>query len=156
MRAKMILTVVGVAASVVLVGSLIAVAASQRSPEPLTLTVIEHATTDTVIDVGDLGDSTGDLLTFHNKLFNGKNTEIVGHNQGDCVRIKPGVGTWECRWTNFLRGGHIMVEGPFFDAHNSALAITGGTGIFANARGMMVLKSRAGGTEFVFEFHLIA
>jgi hypothetical protein len=33
-----------------------------------TITVIEHATTDKVIDVGKKGDSPGDLLTFHNKV----------------------------------------------------------------------------------------
>jgi hypothetical protein len=35
------------------------------------------------------------------------------------------------------------------------LAITGGTGKYANARGSMELKSRAGGTAFDFTFHLI-
>jgi len=35
------------------------------------------------------------------------------------------------------------------------VVITGGTGAYANARGSMELRSRAGGTEFAFIFHLI-
>ena len=86
-----------------------AVAAS--SPTSVTkIHVIEHATTDAVIDVGDPGDSTGDLLTFHNKLFDATDTNVVGRDQGDCVRIDPAKGTWECRWTNILEGGQITVE----------------------------------------------
>ena len=46
--------------------------------------------------------------------------------------------------------GQITVEGPFYDTHDSVLAITGGTGAYANARGSMELRSRAGGTEFAF------
>ena len=35
------------------------------------------------------------------------------------------------------------------------LRVTGGTGAYANVRGSLELKSRAGGTEFDFIFHLI-
>jgi allene oxide cyclase len=54
-----------------------------------------------------------------------------------------------------LPRGQITVEGPFYDTRDSVLAITGGTGAYANARGSMELKSRASGTEFAFIFHLI-
>ena len=53
-----------------------------------------------------------------------------------------------------MTGGKITVEGPFNDTSNTVLAITGGTGIYRNARGQMVLKSRSGGTEYDFIFHL--
>jgi hypothetical protein len=46
------------------------------------------------------------------------------------------------------------VAGPFYDAKDSTLAITGGTGRYRNARGTMDLRSRAGGTEFAFVFHV--
>ena len=39
----------------------------------------------------------------------------------------------------------MTVEGPFYDTRDSVLAITGGTGAYANARGQMELKSLAGG-----------
>jgi len=122
--------------------------------KPVTVHVIEHAKTDTVIDTGKRGDTTGDLLTFHNPVFDRANAKQVGRDQGQCIRIAVGA-SWECTWTTFLPGGHVTVEGPFFDTRNSVLAITGGTGIYRNARGAMVLESRAGGTQFDFVFRLI-
>ena len=75
-------------------------------------------------------------------------------DQGYCIRIKArSKGSWECNWTTFLENGHITVEGPFFDTKDSKLAITGGTGAYRDARGVMELKSRAGGTKFDFIFH---
>jgi allene oxide cyclase len=119
-----------------------------------TIHVIEHAVTDTPVNSGGPGDKTGNLLTFHNKVFNTKDNKQVGRDQGFCVRIVPGA-SYECMWTTFLAGGQITVEGPFLDKANSVLAITGGTGRFRGARGEMNLISRHGGAEFDFIFHLI-
>ena len=144
---------VGAASALVLVVSLVSV--SVAGPNVTRLAVIEHATTDTVVDLTTNGDSTGDLLTFHNELFDDANEIVVGTNQGECVRIEVGV-SWECRWINFLEGGSITVEGPFFDDGPSALAITGGTGAYRGARGSMRLVARdAGGTEFDFVFRIL-
>jgi Allene oxide cyclase len=118
------------------------------------LTVIEHATTDAVTDTGAAGDSAGDLLTFANDVFNAADKKQVGTDQGYCVRTVNGV-AWECNFTTFLPGGQIVVEGPFYDAKDSTLAITGGTGRYRNARGAMKLQSREGGTKFAFIFRII-
>jgi hypothetical protein len=130
-----------------------AVAASSPS-SVVRIHVIEHATTDTVVDVGDPGDSTGDLLTFHNRLYDATDTHVVGRDQGECVRIDPARGTWECRWTNILRGGQITVEGVFSDLHDTTIAITGGTGRFADSDGDARLHARMGGAEYDFIFRL--
>jgi len=117
--------------------------------------VIEHATNDAVTNNdGRVTDSVGDILTFSNEVFDKKNAQKVGTDQGYCVRMVVGE-SWECVWTTLLPRGQITVEGPFYDTRDSVLAITGGTGAYANARGQMELKSRAGGTEFAFIFHLI-
>jgi allene oxide cyclase len=119
------------------------------------LHVIEHATTDAVTNQGDgAGDVVGDILTFTNEVFDKTDTSKVGSDQGYCVRMTVGE-SWECVWTTILARGQLTVEGPFYDTRDSVLAITGGTGKYANARGSMELKSRAGGTEFDFIFHLI-
>jgi allene oxide cyclase len=118
-----------------------------------TVHVIEHAVTDTVVQSGGKGDKTGNLLTFHNKVFNTADKQQVGRDQGFCTRIVPGV-SYECMWTTFLAGGQITVEGPFLDKANTVLAITGGTGRYRDARGRMNLVSRHGGSEFDFIFHL--
>jgi|SRR5919198_5984996 hypothetical protein len=116
--------------------------------------VIEHATTDAVSNTGGgAGNAVGNILTFTNDLFDQKNVTKVGSDQGYCVRLLGQ--SWECNFTNFLPRGQITVEGPFFDTHDSVMAVTGGTGAYANVRGSMELKSRAGGAEFDFIFHLI-
>lgn len=154
MRGKLGLALgVGAASALVLVVSLVSV--SVAGPNVSRLAVVEHATTDTVVDLTTNGDSTGDLLTFHNELFDAGNENVVGADQGECVRIEVGV-SWECRWINFLEGGSITVEGPFFDEGPSAMAITGGTGVYRGARGSMRLVSRdAAGTEFDFVFRIL-
>jgi allene oxide cyclase len=117
--------------------------------------VIEHATTDAVTNNdGRATDSVGDILTFTNDVFDKSNSRKVGSDQGYCVRMVVGQ-SWECVFTTLLPRGQITVEGPFYDTRDSVLAITGGTGAYANARGEMELQSRAGGTEFAFIFHLI-
>jgi allene oxide cyclase len=143
----------GSIAAVALVVSLVSV--SVAGPNVTRLEVVEHATTDTVVDLTTNCDSTGDLLTFHNELFNAANTDVVGSNQGECVRIEVGV-SWECRWVNFLEGGSITVEGPFLDAGPSALAITGGTGAYRGARGSMrLVAANDAATEFDFIFRML-
>jgi hypothetical protein len=144
---------VSATASFLVVVALVAAAATQGVSEPTRIHVVEHATTDTVVDTdGDGSDSTGDLLTFHNAVFGPRDEHRVGRDQGECTRISPARGTWQCRWTTFLGTGSISVEGPFFDARDSVFAITGGTGHFSNVRGQMLLRARPGGEfDFIFE-----
>src|SRR5262245_65577677 len=73
----------------------------QAVTRPMKIAVREHAITDRVTDTGKKGDSPGDLLTWHNPIFNAANTKQVGHDQGDCLRISPKAGTWECRWLTY-------------------------------------------------------
>jgi allene oxide cyclase len=116
------------------------------------LTVIEHATTDATTDTGAKGDSAGDVLTFANEVFDRRDAHKVGTDQGFCIRIVAGK-SYECNWTTILADGQITVEGPFLDAGDSTLAITGGTGRYRNARGVMKLHALENGTKFAFEFH---
>ena len=107
-----------------------------------TITVIEHATTDITTDTGAKGDSVGDILTFANEVFDAADATKVGTDNGYCLRTVTGAGAaYECNWTTFLDGGQITVEGPFFDAKDSTLAITGGTGRYRNARGEIRLAT---------------
>ena len=76
-------------AALALVVSLVSV--SVAGPNVTRLVVVEHATTDTVVDLTTNGDSNGDLITFHNELFDETDTDVVGTDQGDCVRIEVGV-----------------------------------------------------------------
>jgi len=151
---KKALSVAFAALLVVLALSLIAQARTTHGSRASTVTVVEHATTDKVIDTGKKGDTTGDLLTWHNKIYDDTDTSVVGHDQGDCIRISPKQGTWECRWTTWIGSDSITVEGPYYDTKDSTLAVTGGTGAYANATGEMDLIAKNGGTEYEFAFKL--
>lgn len=119
----------------------------------VSLVVIERATTDTVVDLGPEGDSLGDTLAFSNELYDEGNAEVLGRSQGACTRVEVGA-AWECTWTNMLPNGSLVVQGPFYDAADSVLAITGGTGDYAGATGQMRLRALEGGTAFEFAFDI--
>ncbi len=119
-----------------------------------TLHVVEHAVTDTVVDVGKKGDSLGDDLAFGNPVYDAANKKQVGRDQGHCVRTVAGK-SWECFWSLLLPAGQITVEGPFYDAADSTLTVTGGTGAYRGAHGQMALHARnARGTEYDFTYDL--
>jgi hypothetical protein len=118
------------------------------------LKFVEHATSDTVTDLGAKGDSVGDVLTFANPIFDAKNEKQVGTDNGWCIRTVAGK-AWECFWTLSLDDGQITVEGPFLDGKDSVVAVTGGTGKHVSAKGEMKLHSRdEKGTEYDFTYSL--
>ena len=79
---------------------------------------------------------------------------MLGTDNGWCVRTVVGK-AWECFWTMSLADGQITVEGPFLDAGDSTLAITGGTGAYAGVSGEMKLHARDDkGTEYDFVYML--
>ena len=152
--------ILGMVVGIALTGAVLAVTASgstrSHSAGHVRLHLIEHPVNEHVVDLPPRGvDSQGDQFPFSNLLFDKSDSHQVGRDQGNCIRTNPNRGEWQCCWTNKLGNGEITVEGPFYDTHDSVVAVTGGTGRYANVRGSMELKSRAGGTEFDFIFHLI-
>ncbi len=141
----------GLAAATLVVGSVLLLAGAASAK---TIKLVEHAATDVVTDTGSTGDSVGDILTFANDLYDEANGTKVGTDNGWCVRTAAGA-AWECFWTASLADGQITVEGPFLDAGDSVLAITGGTGAFAGAGGEMRLHARnAEGSEYDFIYEI--
>jgi len=134
------------------------------------LAVVERALTDTTIHLGaksdskDANDATihpgakadsiGDLLTFANPVFDAANKVQLGTDQGYCVRVVVGK-SWECFWTLMLKDGQITIEGPFLDAGDSVMVVTGGSGKYAGAKGSMKLHARdAKGSAYDFGYDL--
>lgn len=116
--------------------------------------LVEHATTDATAHIGKDADNRGDVLTFANDVYDAANKKKVGTDQGYCIRIVVGQ-SFECIWTLMLDGGQITVEGPFLDAGDSTMAVTGGTGKYTTARGEMKLHARdAKGSEYDFIYSL--
>src|SRR5882724_3244922 len=117
--------------------------------------LVEHADTDATLDLGVKGDSVGDLLTFANPVYDATNKTQLGSDQGYCVRVIAGK-SWECFWTLRLKDGQITIEGPFYDAGDSVMAVTGGTGKYIGAKGSMKLHSRdAKGSAYDLVYELL-
>ena len=146
--------IVAAVAAAALVGTVLAVTASGSTASTAAGTVrlhlIEHPVNEHVVDLPPAGDSQGDQFPFSNLLFNAANTRQVGRDQGNCIRTNPRRGEWQCSWTNKIADGQITVEGPFYDTRDSRLAIIGGTGIYRDAHGTMLLHARPDGYDFVF------
>ncbi|HVJ43433.1 MAG TPA: allene oxide cyclase family protein [Dongiaceae bacterium] len=157
MRDSLILrSVVNVLTGLGMAGALFAASVLSAAPASaeMQLHVVERATSDTVTDLGAKGDSVGDILTFSNEIFDGANQSKIGVDNGFCIRTVVGK-AWECFWTIALARGHLTVEGPFLDAGDSVLAVTGGTGSYATERGEMALHARdAKGSEYDFTYTL--
>jgi hypothetical protein len=150
------------AAVIALVLAPVAALASTNSPttshRPVVIHVVEHAITDTVQQFHPPNNSRGDVLGFHNPVFNAANTRRIASDNGYCIRtVATGMTEWECTWTTLLPGGQITVQGPFLDnGTNTTLAITGGTGRYTGAEGSMLLHATGHpvGSEFDFIFTL--
>jgi allene oxide cyclase len=146
------------AVGIVLVGALLTYPGMSRadSGNQRVLAVYERAISETTIDLGAAGDSQGDMITFDNPVFNPTTNSSLGRSRGQCVRTAVGA-AYECVWTTSLPNGSLMVAGPFYDAADSTLAITGGTGAYRNAQGEMLLRARPtnnGIGEFDFIFRI--
>jgi hypothetical protein len=121
--------------------------------------VVEHAITDTVQEWHQNKMSLGDILGFHNPVYDASNTHQVGTDNGQCTRtVATGKTEWECFWTVVLKQGQITVEGPYYDdGTDTTLAITGGTGAFVQAQGQMLLHATGNpvGSEYDFIYTLV-
>jgi allene oxide cyclase len=133
-----------------------ALPANAAKPAVRHIDLVERATTDTMsLKGGTAADNVGDVMTFNNEIFDAANVKKVGSNQGICVRLVVGK-AFECHWTLMLAKGQIMVAGPVLDGVDSALAIVGGTGAYAGARGEMLIHARdAKATAYDFHYRLM-
>lgn len=151
-RLSILLVAVAATSSLALVAP---VAGSAGASKATVIHVVERATTDAVTNGDPVNDKLGNVLTFANKVYDSTNMRQVGSDQGYCIRTVVGK-AWECNWTTFLKSGSITVEGKFSDTGDTVLAITGGTGVYATARGEMDLEyHNKKGTAFDFVFHLM-
>ena len=133
-------------------GSLAALAGAA---DGATLKLVERALGNaTHVHGGTAADNVGDMLTFSNPVYDAANSVRLGFDQGYCVRLVVGR-SYECHWTLSLAQGQIVVDGPFLDAGDSVLAVTGGTGSYSGARGEMLLHARdAKGSAYDYTYTL--
>ena len=157
MKKSLILTAVVSLLVGVLAGALFTLHISSptaQANDQTTVHVVEHAITDTVQEFHPGHLSLGDVLGFHNPVFNESDQHQVGVDNGQCIRtVATGKTEWECFWTVLLPQGQITVEGPYYDdGTDTTLTITGGTGDYLGAQGSMKLHARGNpvGSEYDF------
>ena len=121
-------------------------AASCSDTHYQTLVTIADARTDAaqLVDLGEAGDSLGDLVVFDQPLLDQQGTRI-GSNSGVCIRTRVGH-SYQCQWTLTLGDGSIQVAGRETDRGTSAISIVGGSGAYAHISGSMLSTNNNDGT----------
>ena len=121
--------------------------ATACSPEkPQTLITIADARIHAAhfIDIGEPGDSLGDMFVFDQPLLDERNNSI-GNNSGTCTRTRVGH-SFQCQWTLTFDNGTIQVAGREFDKGASEITIVGGTGKYSGVTGEMKSINNNDGT----------
>jgi hypothetical protein len=121
-----------------------AAACSRETPQTLVTVADARVDTARLIDVGDAGDSQGDILVFDQPLLN-EDMQEIGNNSGTCIRTRV-AHSFQCQWTLTFENGSIQVAGREFDEGISAISIVGGTGSYAGIRGEMQSVNNNDGT----------
>lgn len=120
------------------------ISCAQDTPQTLVTIADARVHTAKVIDVGEPGDSVGDILTFDQPLLD-QQGEQIGNNSGSCIRTRV-AHSFQCQWTLTLENGSIQVAGREFDKGTSHIAIVGGTGQYAGISGQMESVNNGDGT----------
>ena len=125
-------------------GILTTAACSQETPGTLVTVADARTSPARFIDIGNSGDTVGDILVFDQPLLD-ENMQNIGTNSGTCIRTRVGH-SFQCQWTLALDGGTIQVAGREFDQGTSGVSITGGTGEYSGITGEMESINNNDGT----------
>jgi len=132
MRKLLLLSVIAAPLTVPMLGCVDA-----QAQESWTLRTIADARSGIAqpVDLGQAGDSPGDMFVFDQPLLNeaGQN---IGSNSGFCVRTLPGQFN-ECQWTLTMADGTITVAGREADSGTSYIPVVGGSGAYVGVRGVL-------------------
>ena len=137
MKTKIVYVLTGVLAGILVVspwdGS------SEAATGPATIRITNVQDTVVRVDVGPRGKSPGDMEIIRQRLYNQRvTTRSIGRSELICTfvdRRRSRV----CRGTYFLPRGRIVVGGSLLYRQFYELAVLGGTGLFDNARGSLVV-----------------
>jgi hypothetical protein len=126
----------------VLVGMLVVnpwEAGSNAATGPATIRITDVQDTVVRVDVGVKGKSPGDMEIIRQRLYNARvTTRSIGRSEVVCTFMDSRRAR-VCRGTYFLPKGRIVVGGSLLYRQFYELAVLGGTGLFDNARGSVVV-----------------
>jgi len=119
-------------------------ACSQQAPQTLITIADARVNSAQLVDIGEPGDSVGDILTFDQPLLD-EGMNAIGNNSGTCVRSRV-EHSFQCQWTLTFENGSIQVAGRELDRGTSTISIVGGTGIYSGITGEMQSTNNNDGT----------
>jgi hypothetical protein len=112
---------------------------SEAATGPATIQITSRQISVIRVDVGAKGKSPGDMEILRQTLFNQRVTErSIGHSELVCTFVDSKRSRL-CRGTYFLPRGKLVVGGSLSYRQFYELAIVGGTGLYDNARGSLVV-----------------
>jgi hypothetical protein len=128
--------------------------AQQGNPRAVpsgTVRFVEREGSMTNIDGGPKGTSVGDSVVFSRPLLARSDNKRIGTLRVVCVTTQPKTFTIECHGTYFLPGGTIEAQAGLKDERSPTLhiAVVGGTGKYAGARGAIASVSRKGSASLI-------
>lgn len=122
--------------------------AANHGPHTLRFGVQFH---DDILDLGAEGPTAGDEQILHDTLVN-SHGRVVGHDGGVCVFTDLNAPETHCVVTFSLPKGQITTQFLNTPPPNKVAAITGGTGAYRDARGVMLLTEHPDQTgDLVFQ-----
>ena len=123
------------------IGVLLTSPAAQTSPEetgPAQIRITDQVQSVRRIDVGEAGRGPGDVEIIRQSLFNRRVRERpLGRAELVCTYVNRRERS--CQGTYFLPRGRLMVAGSLRFRLFYELAVTGGTGLYNDARGTVVV-----------------
>jgi hypothetical protein len=144
-----------------LIISLMSPASSDTRYERRTIRVVELYSDDDEsifkqIDVGKEGDSVGDYIVYRDVLYKPNGAKVIGDFQAQFLFTEVGEDLMGDVDASFdLPGGVITIEGPVdFGERVEKNAVTGGTGSFKSAHGVVKIVQKEDRTLFVFQLLL--
>jgi hypothetical protein len=106
--------------------------------KPGTIRITSKELKDTVVDLGVRGRSPGDIEVVRELLYNTRVTpKAIGHAELVCTYTVNA--SRNCNGTYFLPKGKIVVGGAMFYRALYELAVLGGTGLYDNVRGSVIV-----------------
>lgn len=116
---------------------------SNAATGPGTIQITDRELSVVRVDVGPKGKSPGDMDIIRQTLYNQRVTErAIGHAELVCTFIDRRR-TRVCRGTYVLPKGKLVVGGSLLYRQFYELAVLGGTGLYDNAQGSLVVTRTA-------------
>lgn len=95
---------------------------------------------ETVVTHTDVGGFAGAPETWRTQVWLPRKAQAVGTGVIACIRIEQNTTIRECNGTYILPQGRLQVAGQIINRAGFQLAITGGSGVYAPAAGVMVVQ----------------